>query len=308
MTNKNLTFIASGGRTGTQFFGDTLRDLVSDCYSEHEPDMVAGLSLKTLARMRRFGAWSMTGGRLSGQTGVRVIGQAVLENRICVKEAADRLRALRKSFHASRPEGLIVESYYAWWMLAGHMEEIWPGARVVGVLRDPRDWIVSWQRHTPSRRNGAWSERLPPGPPLPSRVGDSEAEALWSALGQIGRLAWEWALIARTLDEAAETKATVRVFRFEDLFQRERPAMRPLVEFACRHPGAAPHRIGDIEAAAGTARNASTGDAASWGDWSDADVAAVAHFCGAGMARHGYGQDDLWREKVESAGSLVSKS
>ena len=301
---KQLTFIASGGRTGTQFFGDMLGRVVSDCHSEHEPDMVAGLSRLTVERIRRFGLWHMVAGRLLGRTGVRVVGQRYLEGRIPRDAALARLKALRAEYHAGLSESLIIESYYAWWMVAGEVGEIWPGARVAGILRDPRDWIASWLRHEPRRRNGALTERLPPGPLTPARIGDTDAARHWDALGQVGRLAWEWGTIARTLDRAAAASANVAVFRFEDLFGGDRAALERFVAFVATHDDGPRHEIGDLSAVTRTVRNASSGPKRGWQIWSDDEIAAVAAFCGPGMATHGYGTEAAWQDRVAAAGPL----
>ncbi|MEM9047953.1 MAG: hypothetical protein AAGC92_04475 [Pseudomonadota bacterium] len=121
MSAPRLVLNASGGRTGTQFFGDMLGRIVADCYSEHEPDMIAGFSRLSLARVRRFGRWHMVLGRALGRTGVRSLGQALLEGRIEPQICVERLRSGRVRLHA--------------------------GARLAGVIRDPRSWIASWLRH-----------------------------------------------------------------------------------------------------------------------------------------------------------------
>lgn len=301
---KQLTFIASGGRTGTQFFGDMLAGVVSDCHSEHEPDLFAGLSRLTFERVRRFGLWHMVPGRLLGRTGVRVIGQRYLQGQISRDAALARLKELRAEYHAGIPESLIVESYSAWWMVAGEVGEVWPGARVAGILRDPRDWIASWLRHGPRRRNGALTERLPPGPLTPARTGDADAARHWDALGQIGRLAWEWGTIAGTLDRAAAASPDVAVFRFEDLFGGDHAELARFVDFVAGHEDGPRHEIGDLSALTRTVRNASSGPKRGWESWSDAEIAAVAAFCGPGMAAHGYGTEAAWQERVAAAGTL----
>lgn len=304
MTRKQLTFIASGGRTGTQFFGDMLGKVIDNCHSEHEPDMVAGASLLTLNRIRRFGLWNMLPGRVLGRTGIRVIGQRYLEGRIAPDKTVARLKAQRDPYHARVPEALVIESYYAWWMVADQIGAIWPGARVAGILRDPRDWITSWLRHESRRRNGALTERLPPGPLEPGRIGDAAAARLWPSLDQVGRLAWEWGVIAATLDRAAARSADVAVFRFEDLFGKDQDALSRFVAFVSTHAHGPEHRIGDLSTITRDVHNASTGPERSWRTWSDSQIAAVAHFCGPGMAAHGYGLEPEWQMRVHAAGRL----
>lgn len=77
MSAKELTFIASGGRAGTQFFGDMSGEVIGDCHPGHEPDLFAGVSRLMLERSARFGLWHMVLGRLLGQTGVRGIADTL---------------------------------------------------------------------------------------------------------------------------------------------------------------------------------------------------------------------------------------
>lgn len=304
MSRKQLTFIASGGRTGTQFFGDMLGKVIDNCHSEHEPDMFVGASRLTINRIRQFGFWNMVPGRLLGQTGIRVIGQRFLEGDITPEATMARLSALRHAYHTRIPETLVIESYYAWWMVADRVEAIWPGARVAGILRDPRDWIASWLRHESRRRNGALTELLPPGPLEPRRIGDDGAARLWPALDQVGRLAWEWGLIASRLDCAAAASGNVAVFRFEDIFGGDHDALASFVSFVSTHPHGPRHSVGNLSTITRDIRNASSGLRYSWQEWTDAQIAAVAHFCGPGMAAHGYGLEREWQERVRAAGPL----
>jgi hypothetical protein len=299
---KQLTFIASGGRTGTQFFGDILGQIVSDCHSEHEPDMVAGLSRLTLQRVSRFGLWHMCIGRLLGRTGIRVLGQSFLEGQLDAQTCIRRLRAGRDNYHAAIPQTLIVESYYAWWMVADQIESIWPDAKLAGILRDPRDWIASWLRHASNRRNGALTETLPPGPLHPAKVGDAKTAAIWDQLDQVGKLAWEWRMIATHLDVASRDSPNVRVFRFEDLFEGDVEQLSDFVQFATSHQNGPSHHICNLASIRETKRNSSSGTAQSWQDWNDAQVAAVSYLCGPVMDTYGYGKEPEWQMRVRAAG------
>lgn len=301
---KQLVFIASGGRTGTQFFGDILGSVISDCHSEHEPDMFAGVSRLSVQRIRRFGLWHMVCGRLLGKAGVRITGQRFLEGRMTIRECAKQLRRTRQTYHQRLPQSLIIESYYAWWMVADQLEQIWPEAKMAGVIRDPRDWIVSWQRHSKNRRRGTLTERLPPGPLTPGKLGDEGAAQLWPRLDQVGCLAWEWGLICNSFKRAAEHNPNVKIFRFEDIFAPDGIGLQDFVRFASDHDKGPAHDIADLTAVAGVVRNASRGSAPDWHSWSDAQVAAVAHFCQPDMEAFGYGQELDWLARVEAAGSI----
>lgn len=214
---KDLTFIVSGGRTGTQFLGDRLGMVIEDCYSEHEPDIITGSDLRRdLAHIRRFGLWQTVIGKSLGLTGVRVIGERVMKGTMSEAEAIQRLRAARARYHARIPQSLVIESYYAWWRLVDLIPRIWPDARIIGIIRNKDDWVASCQRHQPRR-------------------------------GSADQLAREWDKIAEMIQ-----RPDVRLFRFEEIFGPDASHMRALVEYA-----AGGRQIGDLSGFTRTRVNAS---------------------------------------------------
>lgn len=302
---KDLVFIASGGRTGTQFFGDVLRTVIDDCWSEHEPDMVAGFSRLTLARIRTFGAYNMVIGRLTGQAGVRVLGHRLLTGSISQDECVRRLRRSRMRYHAGITQSLVVESYFRWWMLAGLIHRIWPGAKTVGVIRDPREWVESWLRHHPGRHAGNQRHWFPLGPLTPRLIGDTDWADRWDALEPFGKLAWDWRTVYGQLDRASVEAPNVRIFRFEDLFDPDGQALRELVRFTAEH-GERRYRVHDLEGLTATVRNASSGPRRGWREWPAGDVRLVDDLCGTLMRKYGYGLEPEWQAKLATQSDVTS--
>lgn len=284
--SKDLVFIASGGRTGTNFFGELLGTLIEDCHSEHEPDLFLGFNETTLERLRSFGLWHMVAGRALGLTGVRVAGTRLLTGKSNLESVAHSLRRQRARYHARVEQSLIIESYYAWWMVAPVLQEIFPGAKLIGVVRDPRTWIASWQARQKGRDRGHWTHWLPPGPVTATSVGDARWASRWEEIGPIGRLAWQWSAIAEQLVKADTSYA--RIFRFEDLFGAKGfEAVGQLVQFASHFPD----KSYDFEvppSVIGRKLNASSATSQDWQEWSAQDRALVNEICGPHMERFGY--------------------
>lgn len=286
MADKQLVFIASGGRTGTQFLGDLLGRAIDDCWSEHESDMFAGFSRTSLARIRRHGLWHMTGGRALGRTGIRAAGTRLLSGKESFESVAARLRRERDPIYRLRPQGLIVDSYWRWWMFAGRVDRIWPGAKTALVIRDPASWIASWAARSPRHASRHWTSRFPPGPLSPGLVGDLQWSPRWKALDTVGRLAWEWNEIYRRIDEAAECGRDCRLFRFEDLFG-DRAAMESLVDFVRTNDRRA-FAVRDFDLLDQPRRNASAAIGNEWRGWSSANRRLVDELCAPLMRKHGY--------------------
>ncbi|NBC88135.1 MAG: hypothetical protein GVX90_01320 [Alphaproteobacteria bacterium] len=282
----HFAFIVSGGRTGTRFLGELLSEAIDDCHSEHEPDVVYGLDARSLRNLRRFGLWHAVIGKALGRSGVRVLGTRYLSGRIDLAQTARRLRSQRRAYHRSIEQSLLVESYYAWWMVARHLNEIFEGSRVIGIVRDPRDWIASWQSHSPGRGGGHLSHLFPPGPLTPAVLHDREWIDAWPKLGEVGRLAWQWRTINRTILEA-RTGGGVRIFRFEDVFDPESQALVELVKAASTFEDRQfPSR--DMRHMLADKRNSSARTTCEWQAWSASERQQFNDICGPLLDKFGY--------------------
>tara|TARA_R110001606_G_scaffold98982_1_gene218608 strand:- start:53768 stop:54676 length:909 start_codon:yes stop_codon:yes gene_type:complete len=289
--DKNLVFIASGGRTGTQFLGDLLATIIDDCWSEHEADMFAGFTAKSWQRIQDFGLWHMIVGRAFGQTGLRAAGTKFLSGKGDIESHAAKLCRQRVNYHGRIEQSLIIESYWRWWMFSGQMGKIWPGAKTVGIIRDPKSWISSWLAHDKSHSGTPWTYYFPPGPVTPARIGDVEWTDRWDSLSPVGRLAWEWREIYRRLDAASQSDQNTQLFRFEDLFDPKTGAMQKLVDFASAHPGKQ-YATGNIDEIMPLVRNASSNRKNAWKSWSQQDKAIVDELCGSLIDKYGYASMD----------------
>ncbi|MEL7465929.1 MAG: hypothetical protein AAFN79_17795 [Pseudomonadota bacterium] len=287
---EDLVFIMSGGRTGTKFLGDLLGEVIADCHSEHEPDLFLGFDRLTVARIRRFGLWHMVVGRALGRAGVRVTGMRFLKGEISLEAATASFRRQRARYHAETPERMLIESNYPWWMVAPHLGAhrgaIFPGAKAIGVVRDPRAWIASWAAHQAGRDRGHWTHRLPPGPLTPMALRDEEWAARWEEIGAVGRLAWQWRRVTASL-AAAEDAGAARVYRFEDLFSEDDAPMAGLVEDICDF-GDRRYRFEMPPGFRARPRNASAARDGDWREWSAAERAAANELCEPFLARYGY--------------------
>ncbi len=297
--SKDLVFIVSGGRTGTQFFGDRLKDIIEDCWSEHEPDLVFGFSRITFKRIRRFGLWHMIFGRILGRRGVRVIGKKYLSGKLEEESVLDKIRIMRKHYHQTLNENLIIESYGMWWMLTPQIKKVWPDAKILCVIRDPRTWIESWLKYEPDRRNSVWKELVLRGNVTPEMMGDKNWAERWSNMSQVSKLAWEWNSIYNSLYQYSLVESSIKLVRFEDIFSDEE-AMNEVLDFVSHHKDRT-YQIKDNELANFTKNriNSSSGEGLSWQSWRREDALAVNEICGAMMKRFHYGEESEWLKILE---------
>lgn len=288
--DKNLVFVVSGGRTGTQFFGDRLSLAISQCYSVHDPDILSIYGARNLTRMRAFGIRHMLVDRIFRRRGIRATGQQWVTGKIETYEATSRLRAARESYYAQRNESLIIESNSQWLYSVELLPKVWPQAKIVVIFRDPRTWIRSWINKGFHQRPYDPVRWFPPGRITPAVVGDRAWVSRWRSFDTFGRLAWEWHYIYSRLYRFAQDYEQVRIFRFEDLFGEPLTAeMRRLVDFTATHPDKR-YPVDIPDGFGGVVQNASSGSALDWADWSSSQRELVDELCGGLMRDFGY----LW--------------
>ena len=298
--SKDLVFLVSGGRTGTTFFGSVLGDVVADCHAVHEADVLQTRALWTWWRLRDFGLWHMVIGRLLGQAGVRVLGQRLLTGEIEAEVVRRRIKASRDRWHARVEAPLVIESHAQFWLLARDVPKMWPQAKVIGIIRDPRDWVRSFLNYGGRYDREDRVDLLPPGRLTPAKLGQTELAAEWPTWGTFEKLAWEWSVIYGHLTAAVDDNTGVRMWRFEDVFGPDRAFARDLVGYAATH-GTRHYAVTGLEEALRDPINASSGAAQDWEHWTPAEAAVVQRLCGDLMARWGYGEEPAWKALVAAA-------
>lgn len=305
--DKDLVFIVSAGRTGTQFFGTQLGRMIDDCVSAHEPDRYAGLSRATWHSIRRFGFNQVVVQRLLRRSGIRHLTQQYLAGQLTGQQAVQAIHAQRDHYLQQQTASLVVESYYQWYGLLPCLRTAYPTCKIVGIVRDPRTWVMSLQHRTLKHALGRFAGRL-----TPELAGDREHQGRWRDMNEFERLCWEWTTINRHIVTAVNDDPLARLFRFEDLFPAGGDAasgpmagdsdggMRALLTFITRFDA----RTYDFRldgAVLASPLNASAGAPATWPDWPRDQALALHRICGELMATLGYGGEPAWQRMTDTA-------
>lgn len=294
---KDLVFIVSGGRTATALFGEMLSQCVEDCVSIHEPDLINRNVKKTLNNIRNFGLWHVIFGRILNRTGARVIGQKFILNKISDNQVKNYIIRSRQAYFGSIAASLVVESNGQWWALTDHLAQVWPTARIIMIIRDPRDWIRSWINKSGRYDQYDLVELFPPGRLTPQKVRDVTWTSQWSSFTTLEKLAWEWSYINRRLLESYERGGNKRLFRFEDIFSNNRSHLIELVNYITMFPERT-YRIIDMDNLAKTVSNSSSGPMPHWKNWDANSARSINMICGTLMKRFGYGEEEEWKKLV----------
>ncbi|MEX6633047.1 hypothetical protein [Hyphococcus lacteus] len=306
---KNFVFIVSGGRTGTNFFGTTLGQVITDCFSVHEPDALVDPRKfgwkKTISQFQTFGVRHMIIDRVLKKSGIRNLAQQFLngdyndDNSILIQN----IRAHREKYHASISESLIVESYFQWFGLLPVLRSVYPQAKVVGVIRDPRTWVQSRINYRGQHDKSDWIKLLGQSRLTPAMVNDHEYANEWNSMTVFQKLCWDWKITYELIESFAKADPLCSLYKFEDLFESGSTKERlDLFKFITEH-GHKTYKY-DLEADVfSTRHNTSKGNSNIWQNWSDEDIAFLKNLCGPIMEKHGYGLEPQWIERSNQSSS-----
>ncbi len=292
--DKDLVFIVSAGRTGTQFFGTQLGRIIDDCVSAHEPDRYAGFSRATWDSIRHFGFRQVVVQRILRRSGIRHLTQQYLAGRLTDQQATRSIHEQRDHYLRKQRASLVVESYYQWYGLLPCLRQAYPRCRIVGIVRDPRAWVMSLQHRKLKHALGRFARRL-----TPELAGDEEHLARWQAMNAFERYCWEWKTINEHIVSSVNEDPLARLYRFEDLFRPgdEGGEMRSLLTFITRFDGRSYDFTLDDSVMA-SRLNASGKVQVAWPDWPSEQALALHRICGELMGELGYGDEPAWRSRV----------
>ncbi len=287
-TDLDKVFIVSGGRTGTTFLGVQLARALPGAFSVHEPDRLSPDDLPDVFRkLRQQGPVQLLAGKLLGVSGTRNLSLHRLDGTLDGATAIDRLIAERR-WALPLAERVYIEANYQLFGLIPDLVGL-PRTRVAVLLRNPRSWVESWlgkrwfsKSDLMANVNVLGFKRL-----SPRTLGEPMDD--WKSWGRLEKLCWTWANMNQRFADCAEaTPEHVRLFLFEDIFERRDPeALRELLEFTA--PGI------DLDAiVARTTQlleeriNASRAKSHPFAEWPDEEQDVLLQMCGPLARRLGY--------------------
>lgn len=298
--NKHVVIIASGGRTGTTFFGDLLSEVIEDAYSVHEPDLLNGLSTRTWRAIRIFGFYHMVIGRLLGLTGIRNLSQRFLSGRMTEEDLISAIHRHRDAYYASMPQSFIIESYYQWYGILPAVSKAYPNSKIVGIIRDPRTWVTSWMNFGGHYDQSDYVSRFGFKRLNPALVGDAEHLDAWPEMSGFEKNCWNWKIVSQLLSKQASLDPMTRIFRYEDLFTSDarHQHIDDLLSFITSFPDRSFEYAFD-ESMLDDTRNASISrEFPDWQDWTHDQATALNDICGGAMSEFGYGNEPEWKSLV----------
>lgn len=298
---RDVSLIVSAGRTGTRFLGQTLGDVIADCVSFHEPDMLAWRRKKKLRTISRFGIYQTLLGKLFDDAGLRAVGLKHLAGADSAQNTIESLIRHRRDFYAQQEQSLVVEAYSQWYAVLDLLPDVFMRYRVGAIIRDPRSWLASAEKWKLWWHSDDLVTRLGLLRLRPHLVGDQAAAAGWEEMAAFDRMAWSWNTINGILTARALSDPRVSIFRFEDLFglTRQSHEIRRFLDFITDF-GDRRYRYSLSLLMERPQVHASQGDSsAAWQRWDRESCVQVDRLCGSLMRRWGYGVEKEWLNRIE---------
>jgi hypothetical protein len=295
MIEKPAILITSTGRTGTEFFAKLFADIIPDCTSLHEPDIVKFPGIENRLehyanQTRRAGIWRMVFLKALGQWTLAAVSDARFRGSLDVHAAMTKLHSARADFVSKMPGFLYVESNLGYYGLLDITSQVFRNHRAIYVVRDGRDWVrsmVNWgEVYGKTGLRKLFAHEWPAASDI---AGDPLAES-WKGLPRFDRLCWAWA----RLNEYALTRLSknpdARLFHFEKIFagKNRYDYLDDLVSFATSSSGFDVSLLRSTRGWLERKIHQSSDGFPAWENWTTDQKRKFENVCGSLMEKLGY--------------------
>lgn len=259
---ETAAFVLSTGRTGTNFLGEYFNKF-NDVTALHEP--------KPSWRLRM---WST----------------AVIEGRATEDDLRQVLQAYRRNTLRTLKTTTYIEANPSLVGFARVIPKVFPGAHIVHIVRDPRDYVRSALNFgSDSGIKKIFNRYVPYWYPEVSRL-----LRLEGALSSFEMIAAYWTVVNDFLLACSRSLENYQLVTFEELFYDRGQTMQKLVK-----------RIGlegprDEELTLEKTNMSDPKRLSSWSDWSPEYCQQLQELCGPLMDRFGYGREEEWTKKLKN--------
>lgn len=292
-------FIVSAGRTGTNFLGDFMQDVIPSSLTVHEPDTIVWRKDELAQKINRQGFINIFLLRALGIRGSKALSLKSCSGQISEEDALHWIRRDRQWVRNVR--------YYieANTHLFGVVESLLklPNSKLLFMVRDPRSWVRSGMNKSGWFDKKDFQERINKGGLkrlTPANVGVEFPN--WDKASAFERLCWTWQfqnqLFMNHLKHHDEEQ--VHWLSFEDLFvHHDISAFKSMYRFITGETDGAMHANKFYNTLRQNKVNQTiTMRFPSWNSWEPQHVQVLNERCGNLMRELGYGEEEAWLEMI----------
>lgn len=271
MKDTTPLIVLSTGRTGTIFFARLLADLYPQVASHHE-----------------FG-WSRP---------VQILSNMYFAGMISKPMLAGGWRLFKGRDQASCDKPYLADNNSFLYGLVSSAPELYPGLRVLHIVRDPRTYVTSHLNFSKFRPTSFIANYfVPMWQPSPFLTGEIPWRKYFR-FTRFQRFCWIWDFKNRMIRRLEGSAVPYMRIRFEDIFYSEDPeALFAQIADFFGLP-----RVSGIGQRFRQPVNAAPKDSfPEWPEWTPRQCTELVELCGKQMQEFGYAKEPTWQEKLSQA-------
>lgn len=295
MIEKPTILITSTGRTGTEFFATLFADILPNCTSLHEPDIIKYPGVKNrfahyTQQIQRAGFWRLIVLKAFGKWTLANVSDDRFLGRLRLSEAVKTLQSHRKGFISRQPGSVYVESNLGYYGLIDAAPHVFKNHRLIYMVRDGRDWIrstINWGEVYGKR--GIRKLFAHKWPTAKDSGNDVYADR-WDGFSRFEKLCWAWSRLNEYALNTISENPHARVYKFENIFLDENRYQNlvDLLAFAVSLPGLDPGSLGSTGGWLEQKIHQSSNQFPAWEHWTGDQKRTFEEICGPQMRRLGY--------------------
>ncbi|HEV8715498.1 MAG TPA: hypothetical protein VGX03_22045 [Candidatus Binatia bacterium] len=294
MIEKPSILISSIGKTGTEFFARLFSEIIQDCTSLHEPDIVKFVGVdrrlaQYVEQVRRAGVWRMVFLKSVGKWTLAELSDsrflAKLDHDLAVKSLGDQ----RRDFVAKMPGSIYIEANFGYYGLLDITPDVFEKHKLIYVIRDGRDWVSSAVNWGEAYGKKGLRKLISHAWPSPDQLPEDPYAAKWHTLSRFERLCWAWSRLNEYALTTMPKNPDARLFFFEKIYTgNERyQYLDELIRFAVDLPGYS-IQTGRTDGWLERQIHKGSGIFPHWENWSAAEKSQFRQICGPLMDKLGY--------------------
>lgn len=295
MIEKPAILITSVGRTGTEFFARLFEDIIPDCTSLHEPDIIKFPGVKNRIehynqQIQRAGFWKMIILKALGKWTLAKVSDSRFLGKLNLSEATKTLHFQRNDFISRLSGSTYVESNLGYYGLLDVIPHVFKDHRTIYIVRDGRDWVRSTLNWGEVYGKGEIRRLFAHKWPTAKGINDDKYASQWDNLSRFEQLCWAWSRLNEYALNTISENPNARLYKFENIFLDENryQTLDDLVSFAVSLPGIDTPRLGSTIGWLEQKIHQSSNQFPAWEQWTDDQKRKFEEICGSQMESLGY--------------------
>jgi len=294
MIEKPSIVVTSIGRTGTEFFAKLFAEIIPNCTSLHEPDIIkfSGIDNNFThfnEHIQRAGIWRTVVLKAFGKWTIARLSDSKFKGTLSAPEAAIHLQSQRSKFISQMPGSVYIESNLGYYGLLDVIPLVFKDHRTIYIVRDGRDWVRSMMNWGEVYGKRGIRKLFAHKWPAAKDIKDEYADQ-WDGLSRFEQLCWAWSRLNEYAFNTIPDSQHARIFKFEDIFltENKHQYFNDLVSFAGSIPGIMSGSLRSTDGWLGQKIHQSSNKFPGWEQWTKEQKQKFEEICGRQMEKFGY--------------------